>query len=433
MITTAIDIAGLDGKRVAVTPEQLEELDTRIKGALLHPGDPGWDEAVQLWNGMVAKEPALVVQPASARDVVAAVRFARDHRLLLSIKGGGHNIAGTGIAEGGLALDMSHLREVTVDPEARLAQVGAGCRLEEVEIVTADGALRTASRREHADLFWAIRGGGGNFGAVTRFTFRLHSVGPMVFGGLIAWPFERADEVLRTYRALTAEASRDLAVWHVLLHAPPAPFVPQAWHGQKVCAMAVCYSGDLDRVDEVLAPIRSLGNPIVDRLQEQPYVQIQSYLDGTEPKGMHYYWKTEFVAELSDALLDVVRDLFAECPIPHVQLGFLHIGGALNERRWDDGAVGNRDVRYAIGVNGRWEPDVPEADRYRQWIRDAWQRIRPLTMGRTYTNFQTADEDEARIHATYGANLDRLAHLKAKYDPDNLFRVNRNIRAERAR
>jgi FAD/FMN-containing dehydrogenase len=475
MSTTTIDIAALEGGRVNLKPGQLDDLNSRIEGSLLEASDERWDEAVLVWNGMVAALPALVVQPASAHDVATAVGFARDHGLRLSIKGGGHNIAGTSIAEDGLTLDMSRMREVTVDPEARIAHVGPGCllkdvdratqehglatvlgfisevgvagltlggglgylarrfgwavdNLEEVEIVTADGTIRVANRDEHADLFWALRGGGGNFGVVTRFTFRLHEVGPVVYGGLIAWPFERADEILRAYRTITAKAPQELAVWMILLNAPPLPFVPEEWHGRKSCAMVVCYSGDLERTDEALAPIRALGDPVVEVLQEWPYSQQQSFLDEGEPKGAHYDMKTEYVAELSDGLLNAVRDVFAECPIPEGQVGFLHVGGALNEHDWDDGAVGNRDARFACGVIGMWEPGEPNADVFRQWVRDGWARVRPFSTGRTYINFQTADEGEERVRATYGANFDRLVEVKEKYDPDNFFRVNKNIR-----
>jgi FAD/FMN-containing dehydrogenase len=468
MTTTANDIADL-------TPTQLEELEAQVEGPLLRAGDEGWDDAVLIWNGMVARFPALVLQPVSAHDVAAAVRFAREHGVLLGIKGGGHNIAGTSIAERGLTLDMSRMRDVSVDPDARLAYVGPGCllkdvdratqehglatvlgfvsevgvagltlggglgylarrfgwtvdNLEEVEIVTADGEIRIANRDQHADLFWAIRGAGANLGVVTRFTFRLHEVGPTVYGGLIAWPFDRADEILRAYRTITSEAPRELTVWMVLLHAPPMPFVPEEWHGRKSCAMVVCYSGEIDEAEEALAPIRALGDPVVDVLQEWPYVQQQSFLDEGEPKGAHYYWKTEYVAELTDGLLAAVRDSFAECPIPDAMVGFLQLDGALNERDEDDGAVGNRDARFAMGVNGMWEAGEPNADAFGQWVRDGWARVRPFSTGRTYINFQAADEGEDRIRAAYGGNFDRLLEVKQKYDPDNLFRANRNIR-----
>jgi FAD/FMN-containing dehydrogenase len=470
-----LGVAGIDGGLVRLTSGQLEELGSRVGGALLTAGDRGWDEAVLVWNGMVAKKPALVVQPDSASHVASSVDFARNTGLLVGIKGGGHNIAGTAIADGGLTLDMSRFRSVTVDPEARLAHVGAGCllqdvdratqqhglatvlgfisevgvagltlggglgyltrrfgwgvdNLDEVEIVTADGEIRIANRHNaHADLFWAVRGGGGNLGVVTRFTFRLHEVGPMVYGGLVAWPFERADEILEAYRAITTDAPRELTVWLVLLHAPPLPFVPREFHGRKCCTMVVCYSGDPAEAKEALAPIRELGDPAVDVLQEWPYTMQQSFLDESEPKGAHYYWKTEFLSELSDGVLEAVRDVFAECPIPDAQVGFLHLGGALNEREADDGAVGNRDARYVMGVNGMWEHDEPDAEGYRSWIQDGWARVRPFSTGRTYVNFQTADEDDTRTRATYGANFERLLAIKQRYDPGNLFRVNRNI------
>ena len=473
--TSTLHIAGLDGGLVSLTAQQIEDLSSEVEGSLLGPGDDGWADAVLIWNGMVTKAPALVLKPASAQDVAVAIRFARRFKLLLSIKGGGHNIAGTSIAEGGLTLDMSRMRDVTVAAQEKLAHIGPGCllkdvdratqeyglatvlgfisevgvagltlggglgyltrrfgwtvdNLQEVEIVTADGEIRTANRAEHADLFWALRGGGGNFGVVTRFTFRLHQVGPTIYGGLIAWPFERADEILFAYRRIAAAAPRELAVWMILLNAPRMPFVPAEWHGRKICSMVVCYSGDLDKTEEALAPIRALGDPVIEVLQEWPYVQQQSFLDEGEPKGAHYYMKTEYVAELSDGLLAAVRDAFDECPIPDGQVGFLHLGGAVNERDEDYGAVGNRDALFALGVIGMWAAAEPNANAFRRWVHDGWARVRPFSTGRTYINFQTADEDDERIKETYGPNFERLARIKKVYDPDNLFRVNRNIR-----
>ena len=204
--------------------------------------------------------------------------------------------------------------------------------------------------------------------------------------------------------------------------------MPEAWHGERLCAMAVCHSGDADDRDAALAPIRALGEPVVDLLAEQPYTQLQSYLDDTEPKGHHYYWRTEYLAELSDDLLATMRELFGRVPDPATQLGLLHLGGALNEQAADDGAVGNRDARFAIGANGMWEPGEPQAEAFRGWVRDAGERLRPFSTGGSYINFQTADEDEQRVRATYGANFDRLAAIKEAYDPGNLFRSNRNIR-----
>ena len=475
MITSTIELAGLDGGLVSLNVEALDDLRARVDGVVLHADDQGWETAVQIWNGMAAKVPAIVVQPVSARDVAAAITFARQHGLRLGIKGGGHNIAGTSIAERGLTLDMSRLREVVVDPARRLAHAGAGCllrdvygatqehglatvlgfisevgiagltlggglgyltrrfgwtvdNLEEVELVTADGRIRRANRQENPDLFWAIRGGGGNFGVATRFTYRLHPVGPTVYGGLIAWPFERATEFLRTYRTLTLESPPELTVFFEFLSAPPAPFVPSEWHGRKACGLLVCYTGDVRQAGAVLAPLEALGEPVVNLLHEQPYAGVQSNFDVMEPKGLHYYWKSEFLAELTDEFLATVRELFAECPTRDAQIGVLQLGGALNERAADDGAIGNRDARYVWGVKGGWSPDDPNAQSHREWIRNAAERLRPFSTGGNYINFQTADEDDARVRATYGQNFDRLVEIKRRVDPENLFRSNRNIR-----
>jgi FAD/FMN-containing dehydrogenase len=456
------------------TDDTAAALSEQVRGRVLRPGEPGFGEATLLWNGMIEKSPALVVQPTGTADVAAAVRFARDRRIPLSVRAGGHNVAGTALVDDGLTIDMSRLRGIKVDPEDRTATVQAGCllgdvdretqlhglatplgfisevgvagltlggglgyltrrfgwtvdNLLEVEIVTADGVARRASREENDDLFWAVRGAGANLGAVTSFTFRLHEVGPTVYGGLIAWPFERAPEIMSAYRTLTAAAPRELAVWCNLLRAPAAPFVPEEWHGERVCAMVVCYSGDLARVDEAMAPIRELGDPVIDLLQEQPYTQVQSFLDGTEPKGDHYYWRTGYIAELSDGLLSTLRDLAAECPIPLLMVGLLHVGGALGERAGDDGAVGNRDARYACGMIGRWEPGEARAAEFRDWVRDAGERFRRYGTGGNYINFQTADEGDAGVLMAYGDNFERLAEVKRRYDPDNLFRSNRNL------
>ncbi|HEY7795797.1 MAG TPA: FAD-binding oxidoreductase [Gaiellaceae bacterium] len=474
MITTTMELAALGGGRVSLGATALDELAAGVDGPVLRPGDEGWDEAVLIWNGMAATLPAVVVQPSSAAGVAAAVGWARDHAVLLGVKGGGHHIAGHALAPDGLTIDLCRLRDVVVEPGAKLAHVGAGCRLgdvdratqahglatpfgfisevgvagltlggglgyltrrfgwtvdnlEEVEIVSAAGEVLRASRGQHDDLFWAVRGGGGNLGVVTRFTYRLHDVGPMVHGGLIGWPFARADEVLRAYRTLTTDAPRELAVWMLMLHAPPLPFVPVEWHGEKLCAMAVCWSGELGEADAALEPIRAIGDAVVDVLQPWPYVQQQSFLDESEPKGAHYYWKTEYVSELSDGLLDATRETFAECHVRDAMVGFLHLAGALNEREDDDGAVGNRDVRYALGILGHWEPDEPEAEKNVRWVREGWKRVRPFTLGRTYVNFQGADEGAERVRSAYGANFDRLAAVKHAYDPDNLFRRNGNV------
>ncbi len=471
MTTTTIDIAGLEGERVNLTSEQIDDLDSRFKGPLLHAGHKGWDDAILIWNAMAARVPALVLQPTSANDVATAVGFARDHGVLLSIKGGGHNIAGTSMAEGGLTLDMSRMRDVVVDLDMKLANVGPGCllkdvdratqehglattlgfvsetgvagltlgggfgylarrygwtvdNLEEVEIVTADGEIRTANRDVNADLFWALRGGGGNFGVVTRFTFRLHEVGPTVTGGLIAWSAERAEEVLATYHDLTESAPRELTSAAIVLTAPPAPFVPEEWHGKPLIGMLVCHSGENPEAD--LAELRALGDPIFDLVAEKPYADQQSMLDDMEPKGLHQYWKAEYLPGLSSEYLDTFRDGALKVTSPLSYSVIFHIGGALNDHEDDDGAVGNRDARFISGFSGVWPPEA-HPDEHIAWVRDAWESIRPFSTGGNYVNFQLAEDDATRTADAYGKNYERLQRVKGEYDPHNLFRVNRNI------
>lgn len=452
----------------------LDTWGTGITGQVLRPDDPGFDDTTRIWNGLVERRPRVIVRPRDTADVVATIDLARRTRLPLSIRGGGHNIAGTALVDDGITLDMSLLREVAVDPRARLAQVDAGCLLHEVdeatqahglatplgfisqvgvagltlggglgyltrrfgwtiddlveaEVVLADGRVTRARQDHEPDLLWALRGGGGNFGVVTRFTYRLHEVGPTVFGGLIAWPLDRLDDVLETYRSLTASAPRELAVWLMLVRAPEAPFVPPELQGRRVCAMSVCWSGRPDAAEEAVAPLRRLGSPGFDLLGPVSYATLQSSLDATEPKGRHYYWKTELLAGLEDGLLATIAELHRSCPVPDGWVGLLHLEGALNERPEGEAAIGNRDARFALGIAAAWDPGDPAADDHRAWVRAAWERLRPYSLGAAYINFQMGDEGPDRIRAAYGANYDRLLEVKRRYDPDNLFRVNRNI------
>ena len=467
-------LAGLDGGRVRLTAEQLDHLDSRLDGSLLCSGDDGWDDAVLVWNAMAAHVPALVVQPESARDVAETVAFARDHELLLSVKGGGHNIAGTSVAEGGLTLDMSRLRSVRVDPEARLAHAGSGSllqdvdratqehglatvlgimsevgvagltlgggfgylsrrfgwsvdNLEEVEIVTADGEIRTANRGENPDLHWAVRGGGGNFGVVTRFTYCLHEVGPAITGGLLLWSAEQAHDVLAAYRDLTSSAPRELTAALAVITAPPAPFLPEKWHGKRVVGMLVCHSGPDAATD--LAAIRSVGAPLADLVGEMPYAAQQSMMDDmeSEAKGLCQYWKTEYLSELSAEYTDAFCDAALRATSSLSYCVIFHVGGALNERADDDGAVGNRDAQFITGFSGVWKPDDPRGDEHTAWVRDSWETIRPFSTGGNYVNFQLAEDGEERTAAAYGDNYERLRRVKAVYDPGNLFRTNRNV------
>lgn len=473
---SAMTLTTLDGSRREVDDSRLEAFGSGLDGSILRPDDDEYADAVAIWNGMITKRPAVVIRAASRDDIARSVAFAREHELELSIKGGGHNIAGLALSDGGLTLDMSAFKSVEVDAAAKLARVGAGCLLgdvdratqehglaatlgfvsltgvagltlgggfgyltrrfgwtvddlEEAEIVLADGSTQRASRTENEDLFWALRGGGGNFGVVTEFTFRLHEVGPQVTGGIIAWPADQASEVVESFRTVTASSPRELTLVALRRNAPPAPWLPEEAHGTPIVAIVVCHSGPLDQADEDLAPLRAVGKPWADIVQVRDYVQLQSLLDATQPKGMHFYWKSEFVPGLSDGLLEAYHAQFDGLKAPANQMVLFQIDGALNEHPEDDGAVGNREAAFACVVQSMSKGDDPAVvAANRDWVRTAWQAVKPYSTGGNYVNFQTEDEPDERTAESYRGNLGRLSDVKRRYDPDNLFRVNRNIR-----
>jgi FAD/FMN-containing dehydrogenase len=296
--------------------------------------------------------------------------------------------------------------------------------LEEVEIVTADGEIRRANREENGDLFWAIRGAGHNFGVVTRFTFRLHEVGPAVTGGLIGWSAERADDVLAAYRELTESGPRELTAAAVIRLAPAAPFVPDEWRWKPMIGILLCHSGPDPEGD--LGPLRTLGDPIFDTVGPKPYVVQQSLVDALEPRGFARYWKSEYLPGLPADFLEAFRESALALTSPMSQSLIFQLGGALRDREYDDGAVGNRDAEYTSGFNATWLPNA-SAEEHVAWARQGWESIRPFSTGGNYVNFQLAEDDVARTAAAYGKNYARLERLKAKYDPANVFRVNRNI------
>ncbi len=472
---TAVQLTGLTGSARSLDSERLERFAADLDGVLARPGDDAYAEATSIWNAMSARRPAAVVRAGSTEDVVRTVHFARDNEVELSIRGGGHNIAGLSLSDGGCTLDMSQLRSVQVDPEAKLARVAAGCTLgdvdratqehglvatlgfvsatgvagltlgggfgyltrrfgwtvddlDEVEIVTADGTVRRASRTENDDLFWALCGGGGNFGVVTEFVFRLHEVGPQVTGGLIAWPASRAKEALDTFRQITESAPRELTLVAIRRNAPPAPWVPPELQGTPIVIVVACHSGTSDEAETDLAPLRALGNPIADLIMVKDYAVQQTLLDATMPKGNHYYWKSEFLGALSDGLIETYHAQLVDLKAPANQIVLFQLSGALNEHPEDDGAMGNRDAAFACVIQSMWTPDSPAAEANKLWVRNAWSALKRFSTGGNYVNFQTDDEPEDRTAESYRGNLGRLREVKAKYDPTNLFRVNRNIR-----
>jgi FAD/FMN-containing dehydrogenase len=472
---TAVQLTGLSGNARSLDSESLERFAADLDGGLFRHGDDEYAEATSIWNAMITRRPAAVVRAASIHDVVGTVNFARDNEVELSIRGGGHNIAGLSLSDGGLTLDMSQLRSVQVDPVAKRARVAAGCTLgdvdratqehglattlgfvsatgvagltlgggfgyltrrfgwtvddlEEVEIVTADGTARRASRTENDDLFWALRGGGGNFGVVTEFVYRLHTVGQQITGGLIAWPAGRAEEVLDTFRQVTESAPRELTLVAIRRNAPPAPWVPPEFHGTPIVIVVATHTGSSQAAEADLAPLRALGDPIADLIMVKDYAVQQTLLDATMPKGNHFYWKSEFLGALSDELIDSYHAQFADQKAPANQIVLFQVDGALNEHPEDDGAMGNRDAAFACVIQSMWTPDSPGAEANKEWVRNAWTALKRFSTGGNYVNFQTDDEPAERTAASYRDNLARLAEVKAKYDPTNLFRVNRNIR-----
>ena len=470
-----LQITGAAGDPTEIGAESLDVLAAGLEGSLLYPSDEGFAEATLLWNGMIKKTPAVIVRAESTQDVVLTIGFVRDNGLELSVKGGGHNIAGLALSDGGITLDMSEMKDIEVDVDARLARVGPGCNLgdvdratqayglattlgfvsetgaagltlgggfgyltrrfgwtvddlEEVEIVTANGAQRRASRTENEDLFWALRGGGGNFGAVTEFVYRLHEVGPDVTAGLIAWPASEAGTVLELFRKITESAPRELTAAVLMRNAPPVPWMPEAAHGKPIIAMVVCHSGSLAEAAADLAPIKSHGEPLADLIQVKEYVAQQSMLDATQPKGMHYYWKSEFLPSVTGDVLETYRAQFEDNTSPANQIVLFHLAGELNDHPENDGATGNRDAAFACVIQAMWPEDSPAGDSYRAWVRSAWDALRPYSTGGNYINFQTEDEADQRTVDSYRDNYRRLETVKAAYDPSNLFRVNRNIR-----
>lgn len=463
----------LDGREIDLTQDMLAGLKTRVRGPVLVPGDMGYEESHAIWNGMIARKPALVARCLGNSDVIAGVQFAREHNLLVCIKGGGHNIGGLACADGALMLDMSLMRGVWVDPRARLARAQAGCLLGDVDretqlhglatvlgfvsltgvtgltlgggfgyltrrwgwtsdnvagldVVTGDGRLVRASSDENPDLFWGLRGGGGNFGVVTALDYTLHEVGPEVVAGIVAWPASEAPRVLELYRTLSENAPVELTLVALMRPAPPAPWLPKEMHGKPIVALLACYSGSADAGEKAVAPIKAFGKPVGDVMVRRPYVQTQSLLDATQPKGRRYYWKSEYLPRIEPALCEKVMAHAAAIASPHSAVVLFQIGGALNQVDEGHSPVGNRDARFVLNVAGAW--DSTEADgEHIDWVRTAWNDMKGFSTGGTYINFLTEEEGPERTRAALGKGLQRLAEVKAKWDPQNFFRTNRNI------
>ncbi len=459
-----------------VSEQAIAELKTRVRGAVLLPSDQdqAYNDARRVWNAMIDRRPAVVIRCLGVADVVAGVAFARTLELPLTVKGGGHNIAGLAVADGGVMLDLSLMRGVQVDAPARRAWAQAGCLLGDVDretqvhglaaplgfvsntgiagltlgggfgyltrrcgwtcdnviafdMVTADGRVVRATETEHPELYWGLRGGGGNFGVVTGFTYRLVEVGPDIMAGAIAWPATEAPNVLEVFRTFSAEAPPELTIVAGLRKAPPAPWLAKEIHGQDIVALFVCHTGAFADGERWAARIKqSLGKPVGDTLQRRTYVSQQSLLDATQPSGRRYYWKSEYLSSHDPDLLTAATAQAARMVSPHSAILMFPLDGALNRQSTDHSPAGNRDARSLFNVAAAWER--PEDDQANiTWARAAWQDLRRFSTGGTYVNFLTEEETDDRIRAAYGQHYDRLAQVKTAWDPQNVFRHNKNI------
>jgi FAD/FMN-containing dehydrogenase len=458
-----------------MTPLQagtIDGLKRGFTGEILLPGDGAYDGARRIWNAMIDKRPAVIARCAAASDVIRGVNFARDNGLLLAVRGGGHHIAGHALCDDGLVIDLSKMKAARVDPKKRRATIEGGAtlaeldaatqphglatpvginsttgiagltlgggfgwlsrkhgltidNLESAEVVTAAGEVVRASATEHPDLFWAIRGGGGNFGVVTRFEYRLHPVGPNVLSGLIVYPISEAMSVLRQYRDFIAAAPDELTVWALLRQAPPLPFLPTEVHGKTIVALALLYAGDPKQGEPVIEPLRRFGTPVGEHVGVQPYVAWQQAFDPLLTAGARNYWKSHNFSTLQDGLFDLAVAHVGRLPSPQCEIFFAALGGAAARPAPDSTAYAHRDARFIMNFHGRWESPADDA-RGIGWARDFFTATAPFASGGVYVNFQSEDEGD-RVRAAYGSNYDRLVRVKRAYDPGNLFRVNQNI------
>jgi FAD/FMN-containing dehydrogenase len=464
---------GTTGTTEVRTPP-FADLASGLRGELILPGDAAYDTARAVYNAMIDKHPAAIARCRDTVDVIACVRFARAHGVTVAVRGGGHNAAGLGVWDDALVVDLSAMRGTTVDPRARTVRVDAGCTWGDVDhatvgfglatpsgflastgvggltlgggigylsrrfgltvdnllsadVVLADGSFVTADERSHPDLFWALRGGGGNFGIVTSFTFRCHEIGDAgtIIGGPVLYDLDDTEAVLRWYRDLVPQLPEELSGWFALITIPPAPPFPEALWGRKACAIVWCYTGAHEAADEVLEPIRSFGSPLLVGLQPMPFTALQSAFDGLYPAGLQWYWRADFFTEISDTAIAVHRNYGAALPTGHSTMHLYPIDGAAARVPAEATAFSYREGGWA-GVIVGVDPDPANAELISGWAQDYWTDLHPTSAGRAYINFMM-DEGHDRVRASYRDNYDRLAVIKRRYDPDNFFHVNQNI------
>lgn len=469
----SVKIVQTDGKTTTLEASIVETFQSALRGTLLKAGDAGYDEARTIWNAMIDRKPALIVCCTGAADVQTAVKFAAEHNLLTSIKGGGHNIAGSAVCEGGLMIDLSLLKTVRVDPDAKVAHVGPAATLGDVDhetqpfglavptginsttgiagltlgggfgwlsrkygmtidslkavdIVTADGSFLRASADENPDLFWALRGGGGNFGVVTRFEFQLHEAGPEVLAGLIVMKIEDAKQAIQKYREFCRNLSEETCVWIVLRQAPPLPFLPEDVHGADVLVFAFCHIGDKAEGEKAIAPIRTFGNVVGEFVGPMPFAAWQTSFDPLLTPGARNYWKSHNFLDIPDDLIDVAIKYTKSLPSSQCEIFFAQLGGKTSSIANDATAYPHRDANFVCNVHGRWD-DAGDDESCIAWSREFFDAAAPFATGGVYINFMT-DDESGRVGKAYGSSMERLATIKKKYDPNNLFRMNQNVK-----
>lgn len=448
-------------------------LSGKLSGELIMPGDANYEESRKIWNAMIDCRPAVIVRVANSRDVITSIEFARENKVDITIRGAGHNIAGNSICDNGLMIDFSGMKNVRVDNEKKIAFVQPGATLKDldaetqkyglatpvginsttgisgltlgggfgwltrkygltidnllsVEIITVDGKKLRASADENSDLFWAIRGGGGNFGVVTEFEFQLYSVGPEVLAGLIVFPIAQAKDILRKYREFTEKSPPEFNVWVVMRKAPPLPFLPEEVHGSEVIVLALLASGNFDKGEELVGKLKSFGKPAGEHTGRMPYVDWQQAFDPLLTPGARNYWKSHNFTELKDGALDLMVDYTLNLPSPHCEIFIGHLEGKQNTVAEDATAWSARNLKYILNVHGRWE-DKAQDEECIGWAREFYNKTAEYASGGAYVNFMTEEETD-RIVSAYGKNYVRLAQIKKKYDPENLLKHNQNIK-----
>ncbi len=474
MATTTYDLAQSNG-RIRLNEADITALAADFRGEIISPGDAGYDEARRVWNGMIDKHPALIARCTGTADVAAAVKWTRGRDMPVAVRGGGHNVAGNAVNDGGIVIDLSPMNGIFVDPAKRTARAQPGVNWGDLdhetqafglatpggevsmtgiagytlsggmgllqrkwglacdnvlaaEVVLASGEVVTASAIEHSDLYWAIRGGGGNFGIVTSFEFGLHSLGPEIFSAAVLYPFPEATRIMRAWHEFAQQAPDELTTQVLFWGLPPLPDLPEHRHGEPIVILAGMYAGSAEAGERALQPLRACGEPIVDFSGVSTYVGAQASFDEFFPDTQRYYWKSLYLEALDDALIDAIIATLGDRPSPQTLIALRHLGGAIGRVPVEATAYPHRRALYNLSIDATWD-DPADDERMIAWVRQAWQTLRDRTGGGVYLNFAgLGEENDDLARAGYGANYDRLKQIKARYDPENLFRGNINIR-----